>query len=50
MSVDAVTSQQLSSRLEIEDIDFASFRERPLPPDALRCLRYMHDVESHTVC
>ena len=50
MSFDAATYQQLSSRLEIEDIDFAAFREHPLPPEALRCLRYMHDVESHTVC
>jgi hypothetical protein len=50
MSFDAATYQHLSSRLEIEDIDFAAFREHPLPPEALRCLRYMHDVESHTVC
>ncbi len=26
------------------------FARQPLSEDALRCLRYMHDVESHTVC
>ena len=50
MSFDAATYQQLSSRLDIGDIDFADFRERPLSAEALRCLRYMHDVEHHTVC
>jgi len=41
---------QRSARLEIEDIDFEAFRTQPLDPNALRCLRYMHDVESHTIC
>ena len=50
MTFDATTFQRLSARLETEDIDFDVFRDRPLPADALRCLRYMHDVESHTVC
>ncbi len=44
------TYRRLSEKLEIEDIDFGSFRDQPLSPDALRCLRYMHDVENHTVC
>ncbi len=39
-----------SSRLDLGGIDFAAFADRPLDPEALRCLRYMHDVESHTVC
>ena len=34
----------------VDDLDFGSFRDRPLDPEALRCLRYMHDVENHTVC
>jgi hypothetical protein len=50
MSFDMTTYQRLSEKLEIEDIDFDAFRDRPLSPDALRCLRYMHDVENHTVC
>ena len=37
-------------RLETDDIDFDAFRDQPLSPDARRCLRYMHDVESHTSC
>jgi hypothetical protein len=50
MSFDATTYQRCSARLQTDDIDFDAFRDRPLHPDALRCLRYMHDVESHTVC
>jgi hypothetical protein len=37
-------------RLVTDDIDFDAFRSHPLPPDALRCLRFMHDVEAHTSC
>jgi hypothetical protein len=50
MSFDTATYQRLSARLDVDDIDFDSFRLQPLDPQALRCLRYMHDVESHTVC
>ncbi len=50
MTLDAATYRHLSHRLEVEDIDFDSFRVHPLPSEALRCLRYMHDVENHTVC
>ena len=39
-----------SARLDLAGIDFGVFAERPLDADTLRCLRYMHDVESHTVC
>jgi hypothetical protein len=39
-----------AGRLDLEGIDFDDFRDHPLPPDALRSLRYMHDVEHHTVC
>jgi rubrerythrin len=38
------------ARLDDGDIDYDSFRTNPLPADVLRVLRYMHDVESHTVC
>ena len=44
------TYQRLSEKLAVEDIDFDTFRDQPLSPEALRCLRYMHDVENHTVC
>lgn len=34
-----------------DDLDLAgAFAERPLSPGALRCLRYMSDVESYTIC
>jgi hypothetical protein len=37
-------------RLDLEGIEFDDFKDRPLPADALRSLRYMHDVEHHTIC
>lgn len=33
-----------------EDVDFDAFRHHPLDPSTLRCLRYMHDIEGHTMC
>jgi len=33
-----------------DDLDFTAFETRPLSPAGLRCLRYMCDVEHHTVC
>lgn len=39
-----------TARLDDADIDYGAFRDQPLDEDALRCLRYMHDVELHTVC
>jgi rubrerythrin len=39
-----------AGRLNLEGIDFADFKDQPLPSEALRTLRYMHDVEHHTVC
>jgi hypothetical protein len=42
--------KQRTARLEVDDIDFGAFRDQPLDADTLRCLRYMHDVELHTVC
>ena len=42
--------QGRSHALDLDGIDFDTFRERPLDQRALRALRYMHDVEHHTVC
>lgn len=40
-----------TGRLEWEDLDLAAaFAATPLDADSLRCVRYMHDVEYHTVC
>ena len=47
-TIDSYTAR--AGRLDLEGIDFEDFRGRPLPADALRSLRYMHDVEYHTVC
>jgi hypothetical protein len=41
----------LGHRLDISGLDLSTaFRDRPLDGDTLRCLQYMHDIESHTVC
>jgi hypothetical protein len=39
-----------SERLGWEDLDLDHFTEHPLPEGTLRTLRYMADVEYHTVC
>jgi len=39
-----------TARLVWDDLDFDAFAADPLPEEALRCIRYMHDVEFHTVC
>ncbi len=36
--------------LDDGDIDYDAFLTDPLDDDALRCLRYMHDIEFHTTC
>jgi hypothetical protein len=36
--------------VRLDDLDLAAFRARPLSAAGLRCLRYMTDVENHTVC
>lgn len=33
-----------------EDLDMAGFADRPLSHQALRCLRFMCDVENYTIC
>lgn len=47
---DLDTYKRSSDRLDLDGIDFDAFHERPLRPEHLRCLRYMHDVEHHTSC
>jgi len=37
-------------RVQDADVDYEVFKEQPLSPQALRALRYMSDVESHTIC
>lgn len=50
MSRDLQSLIERSERLDLGGIDFDSFVDRPLDAGTLRCLRYMHDVESHTMC
>lgn len=46
--VDKYTATSVS--VHWDDLDFEQFREHPLPEGSLRTLRYMTDVEYHTVC
>lgn len=39
-----------STSLHWDDLGLDALREDPLPPETLRTLRYMCDVEFHTVC
>lgn len=51
MAFDIDTYVRIGGRLDIADLDLeAAFAEQPLDPDTLRCLQYMHDIETHTVC
>lgn len=50
MRTDTATLVQRSVRLPTDDLDFGAFRSQPLDAATLRCLRYMHDVEGHTLC
>jgi hypothetical protein len=50
MAFDLTTYKRIAGRLDLDGIDFDAFRDQPLHPDHLRCLRYMHDVEQHTTC
>ena len=36
--------------LDDGDIDYDDFVRAPLDDDVLRCLRYAHDIEHHTIC
>lgn len=50
MAFDIDLYKERTARLLWDDLDLASFSTNPLDEGALRCLRYMHDVEFHTVC
>jgi hypothetical protein len=50
MAFDLDTYQRLVRPVDLDGIDFSAFASQPLDESVLRCLRYMHDVESHTVC
>jgi hypothetical protein len=45
--LDAYTSR--SRALDLRDIDWSAVSRHPLPPAAVRTLRYMQDIETHTI-
>lgn len=50
MPTDLESLVDRSVRLDLSGLDFGAFVDRPLDEPVLRCLRYMHDVEHHTMC
>ncbi|GAB2621415.1 ferritin-like domain-containing protein [Streptomyces capparidis] len=50
MSFDITGYINTAGRIQVDDLDREAFLRRPLSPETLRCLRYMSDVESHTIC
>ena len=50
MQLDIETYKRQAGRVSLDAIDFDAFRQQPLDESSLRCLRYMHDVEHHTIC
>src|SRR5215212_1196964 len=49
LTIDRYT--ELVGPVDIDDLELAgAFEQQRLTEDVLRCLRYMHDVELHTVC
>jgi hypothetical protein len=50
MAFDVEEYARTAAPVRWDDLDLTGFRDRPLSPATLRVLRYMCDVESHTVC
>lgn len=50
MGFDVAEYACTSEGVRWDDLDLGEFESHPLSEDALRCLRYMSDVETHTVC
>ena len=50
MDFDIATFKTRTGRVDISDLDLTAFERQPLDRDTVRCLRYMHDVEFHTIC
>ncbi|GAA0597670.1 ferritin-like domain-containing protein [Kribbella sandramycini] len=50
MSFDLATYAATAEPLRWDDLDLETFSGNPLSDGALRCLQYMSDVETHTVC
>ncbi len=50
MGFDIDNYTRTSKGVQWQDLPIENFRDNPLPPETLRSLRYMCDVEYHTIC
>ena len=50
MAFDIDNYTRTSKGVQWQDLPLEEFRDHPLPQQTLRSLRYMCDVEYHTVC
>ncbi|MDV6012371.1 hypothetical protein [Haloechinothrix sp. LS1_15] len=50
MSFDLADYARQAAPVPYEDLDYDAFGPDPLSEGALRCIRYMCDVETHTIC
>jgi hypothetical protein len=50
MAFDIDRYARTAAPVDVSDLDLGAFRDRPLSQAALRTLRFMTDIESHTVC
>src|SRR5690349_9708306 len=50
MAFDITAYAETAAPVRFDDLDYAAFKDRPLSREALRCMRYMSDIESHTIC
>ncbi len=49
LTIDKYT--KMVAPLDVRDLDLPNaFHTQRLDADVLRCLRYMHDIELHTIC
>ncbi|HTN78062.1 MAG TPA: hypothetical protein VMK16_00195 [Acidimicrobiales bacterium] len=50
MRFDIDSYKRRSAPVSLDGVDFSEFERDPLDADSLRCIRYMHDIEHHTIC
>jgi hypothetical protein len=50
MAFDITAYAETAAPVQFDDLDYAAFKDQPLSTDALRCMQYMSDIESHTIC
>src|SRR5262245_29830304 len=50
MAFNIDTYKRRSAPVALDGVDFLEFERHPLDVDSIRCIRYMHDIEHHTIC